>query len=149
MQFPIGINNHPSSHSLYFSLPLSLYKYILYFCPIVIQFTYSCTIIAAFSPSVYFPPLSVFAGVLLLRKILAHRQATPPKYHSEPKTTPGWRPFGKPNQTYRAWTVSWISVSWLSKLDWATPGLCKMKLWAKRVKFHSINEPGHHNISPA
>lgn len=28
-------------------------------------------------------------------------------------------------------------------------GLCKSKSWAKRVKFHSINVSGHHNISPS
>lgn len=90
--------------------------------------------------------LSVFAWVLLLKKILTQRQATSPKFHCEPKTTPAWQPSGKPNQTYRAWTISWSSTSWLSKLDWATLGLCKMKLWAKRAKFHSINES--RNISP-
>lgn len=85
-----------------------------------------------------------------LWKILAQRQATSPKYHSEPKTTPAWQPRGKPSQTCWAWVISPSSLSLSSKLDWAMPGLWKKgkKLWSKSVKFHFINESGHITFPP-
>lgn len=42
-------------------------------------------------------------------------------------------------QSKHAWAISWTSA-WLSKLDWATPGLCKMNLWANEVTFLSLKE---------
>lgn len=91
------------------------------------------------------PPPSLFAGVLLLRNILAHRWPTPPTYHQEPKPTPALTPppppppWGAKANTQCLNNITEFSF-WLSKFDWVTLGDCaKMKSWANRVKFHNIS----------